>query len=161
MATGDTLAAWGPPSAIPPATGYATLDVRNGHVVLDFDADADEAAIFTGAYPAHYGGGDLLVELLWAATSATSGNVKWLASIENTSGSDIDADAFGSAASATAATSGTSGALTNTSLTVVAANAGSPQAGDAFRVKVVRDADDAADTMAGDAELIAVHLYED
>jgi hypothetical protein len=161
MAIGDTLAAWGPPAAIPPSSGYATLDVRNGHVVLDFDAAADEAAIFEGVYPAHYGGGDLRIELLWAATSATSGNVKWLASLENTSDADIDADAFGSAASGTAATSGTSGALTKTSLNVTAANAGSPLAGEAFRLKVVRDADDAADTMTGDAELIAVHLHED
>jgi hypothetical protein len=160
MAAGDTLAAWGPVAAIPPASGYATIDVRNARAVLDFDAAADEAAMFEGVYPAHYGGGDLRIELWWAATSATSGNVKWLASIENTSGIDIDSDSFGSTSSETAATAGTAGVLTQTSLAISATSAGNPQAGDAFRIKIARDAADAADTMTGDAELVAVHLYE-
>lgn len=160
MAVGDSLAAWGAIASVPPASGYATLDVRNGHVVLDFDAAADEVIIFSGVYPAHYASGDLNIDLVWGATSATSGNVKWLTSVENTSLTEMDADGFGSAASTTGAASATNGGLTKTTLSISAANAGDPQAGDAFRIKVIRDADDAADTMAGDAELIAVHLRE-
>jgi hypothetical protein len=160
MASGDTLGVWGAIAASPPAAAFATLDVRNGHVVLDFDAGADEAMVFAGVYPAHYAGGALNVDLFWAATSATSGNVKWLVAIENTSPSDLDADAFGSASSATGSASATNGVVTKTTVSVSASNAGSPQAGDAFRVKVTRDADDASDTMAGDAELLAVHLRE-
>lgn len=33
-------------------------------------------------------------------------------------------------------------------------------AGEAFRLKVTRDADNASDTMAGDAELIGVEIKE-
>jgi hypothetical protein len=160
MATGDTLAIWTPTANSPPATNYATLDVRNGHAVVDFDASADEAAIFGGVFPAHYGGGDLALDLLWAATAATSGNVVWNAAAENTADTDIDGDDFGSASSAAAAASATSGGLSKTTLTISAANAGDPTAGDAFRIKVTRDADNAADTMTGDAELVAVHLRE-
>jgi hypothetical protein len=160
MATGDTLGIWGPLAALPPASGYATLDVRNGHAVLDFDAAADETIVFTGLVPAHYGGGDLTVELHWTSTSATSGNVRWLAAMEKTSGTDIDADAFGTASAATGAAPASSGTLAKTTLTVSAANAGNPVAGDALRLKVTRDADDAADTMSDDAELWAVHLSE-
>jgi hypothetical protein len=160
MAAGDTLAVWGALGGAPPATGFATLDVRNGHAVLDFDADADEAMVFAGLYPAIYAGGDLSVDLYWAATSATSGNVKWLAALERTSAGDLDADSFGTASTATAATSATNGGVTKTSLSVSSANAGSPQASDAFRLKVSRDADDAGDTLTGDAELLAVHVRE-
>jgi hypothetical protein len=160
MATGDTLAIWGPLAGLPPTSGFASLDVRNGHVVLDFDAAADESALFGAILPAHYGGGDLTVELHWTSTSATSGNVRWLAAAEKTTGTDIDADGFGSASAATAAAPTSAGALIKSTLTVSAANAGNPAAGDALRLKVTRDADHAADTMAGDAELWAVHLLE-
>jgi hypothetical protein len=160
MAAGDTLAYWGAIAGAPPAAGFATLDVRNGHVVLDFDAGADEAMVFGSVYPAQYAGGGLSVELTWAATSATSGNAKWLVALENTSSGDLDADAFGTASSATAATAGTSGGVAKTAISVSHSNAGSPAAGDAFRLKVTRDADDAADTLSGDVELLAVHLRE-
>ncbi len=160
MASGDTLAIWGPVAAMPPSSGYATLDVRNNHVVLDFDAAADESSIFACVYPAHYSGGDLTIDLFWAATTATSGNVRWQVAVENSTDTDIDADGFGTATAATAATSATSGLLTKTTLTVSAANAGAPAAGEALRLKVIRDADDAADTMAGDAELWAIQLRE-
>lgn len=160
MATGDTLAIWGPLAALPPASSYATLDVRNGHLVLDFDAAADESMVFGGVLPAHYGGGDLDIELHWTSTSATSGNVRWLAALEKTSGTDIDADGFGTASSASAAAPAAAGTLTKSTLSVSAADAGNPTAGDALRLKVTRDADDAADSMTGDAELWAVHLRE-
>lgn len=161
MASGDTLAIWGPLAAMPPGSGFATLDVRNAHAVLDFDAASEESTVFGGVLPAHYGGGGALgIELHWSATTATSGNVRWQAAIENTTDTDIDANGFGAASSATAATATTSGNLTRTTLSVSAANAGSPVAGEALRVKVIRDADDAADTMADDAELWAVHLRE-
>jgi hypothetical protein len=160
MALGDTLVIWGPLSGLPPASGYATLDVRNGHAVLDFDAAADESVVFGAVLPAHYGGGDLAIELHWTSTSATSGNVRWLAAVEKTSGADIDADGFGTASAATAAAPASAGTLTKTTLNVSAGAAGNPAAGDALRLKITRDADDAADTMADDAELWAIHLSE-
>jgi hypothetical protein len=160
MAAGDTLAVWGPVAGLPPASNYATLDVRNAHAVLDFDAAVDESMVFAGVLPSHYGGGDLTIELHWASTSATTGNVRWLAALEKASGADIDADSFGAASSATGAAAASSGTLTKTALSISAASAGNPAAGDALRLKVTRDADHAADTMADDAELWAVHLRE-
>jgi hypothetical protein len=160
MASGDTLAVWGPTAATPPATLYATLDVRNGHVVLDFDASAEESAIFGGVFPRNYGGGNFEVDLIWAATIATSGNVKWNVAAENTTDADLDADGFGAAATAASPTAAASGALTKTTMSFSTASVGSPAADEAFRLKVTRDADDAADTLTGDAELWAVHLRE-
>ena len=48
-ASGDTLAAFGVAANQPPATNYAAVSVRNGHLVLAFDhrmSDGMRAAAF-------------------------------------------------------------------------------------------------------------------
>lgn len=141
----------------PPSTAFATLDTRNSIAVLDFDASSDENAVFVGIMPeaASLGSG-LIVRLHWMATSATSGNVRWGVQFER-SNTDLDADSFDTAVEATAATNGTSGIITTTAITVTTIDG--ITAGDVFRLKVFRNADDATnDTMTGDAELVAVEV---
>jgi hypothetical protein len=90
------------------------------------------------------------------ATSATSGNCRWGVQIERCT-TDLDADSFDTATEATGAANGTSGIATLTSITVTAIDGFT--AGDTFRIRVFRNADDATnDTMTGDAELIAVEI---
>ncbi len=135
--------------------------MRNGHVVADFDADANETMYFSSVLPAYYAGGNITCKLHWMATSATSGNVRWRAEFERleAGGPDLDAGDFQTAAEATGAASATSGKLTVTSITLSALD--SAAAGDAFRVAITRVADDGTnDTMTGDAELLAVELVE-
>lgn len=162
MASGNTLFQFTAGDNEPPASGYATFDTRNGIRVLDFDAASIEAAIFRGVLPSHYAGGGLTLDLYWMATTATSGDVKWgVAYEENDPGNnDLDADAFGTESTAIGTTNGTSGKVTKTTITITHANMGSPAAGDPFRLKVRRVASDAADTMTGDAELLAAHAKE-
>ena len=141
----------------PPATAFATLDTRNSIAVLDFDAATDENAVFVGIMPeaASLGSG-LIVRLHWMATTATSGNVRWGVQFER-SNTDLDSDSFDTAVEATAAANGTSGILTTTAITVTTIDG--ITAGDVFRLKVFRNADDATnDTMTGDAELVAVEV---
>jgi hypothetical protein len=141
----------------PPSTAFATLDTRNSIAVLDFDAATDENAVFVGIMPeaASLGSG-LIVRLHWMATTATSGNVRWGVQFER-SNTDLDADSFDTAVEATAAANGTSGILTTTAITVTTIDG--ITAGDVFRLKVFRNADDATnDTMTGDAELVAVEV---
>ena len=142
----------------PPASAFATLDTRNSIAVLDFDAATDENAVFVGIMPeaASLGSG-LIVRLHWMATSATSGNVRWGVQFER-SNTDLDTDSFDTAVEATAAAAnGTSGILTTTAITVTTIDG--ITAGDVFRLKVFRNADDATnDTMTGDAELVAVEV---
>lgn len=45
MASGDTLLIFTPQCNEPPAVDFATLDLRNSHLVLDFDATAIESAV--------------------------------------------------------------------------------------------------------------------
>jgi hypothetical protein len=141
----------------PPATAFATLDTRNSIAVLDFDDTTDESAVFVGIIPeaASLGSG-LKIRLHWMATTATSGNVVWDVSLERMT-TDLDSDDFGTIASGTAAANGTSGILTVTEITLTTID--SVTAGDAFRLKVTRDANNASDTMASsDAELVAVEV---
>lgn len=162
MASGNTLAVFVPQHGVPPASNYATQDLRNVHPCLDFDAAAEETISFNGVLPSAYAGGGLTIDLFWGSTSATSGDVVWGAAYEemDAGNNDLDADAFGAESTGTGTANGTSGKLTKTTITITHANMGSPAAGDPFRLKIARKAADAADTMAGDAELFAVHCKE-
>lgn len=75
MATTDSLVIFRPYDNEPPASNYATLDTRNGYLVLDFDDTTDESAIFRGFMPRNYAGGGLTVTVGWMAISATSGTI--------------------------------------------------------------------------------------
>jgi hypothetical protein len=124
--------------------------------VLDFDAATDESAVFAGVIPeaASLGSG-LKIRLHWMATTATSGNCIWDVSLERMT-TDLDSDSFDTIASATTATSGTSGIVTVTEITLTTID--SVTAGDGYRLMVTRDADNASDTMTGDAELVVVEV---
>ena len=157
MASGDTLLAFSPLADEPPATGYATFDTRNGHPVLDFDAASRESAVFSGVLPHHYSGGGLTVVLVWAATSATQEltYVKWSVALErlNAPGNGLDVDSFAAAVDLCAAPTVDCGKLRYTQLYLAGAALDGLEPGEALRLKITREADDAQDTMSGDAEL--------
>ena len=140
----------------PPSTAFATLDTRNSIAVLDFDDTTDESAVFVGIMPegASLGSG-LKIRLHWMSTNQTSNNVVWDVSLERMD-TDLDADSFATIASGAAAANGTSGILTVTEITLTTID--SVTAGDAFRLKVTRDANNASDNMSNDAELVAVEV---
>jgi hypothetical protein len=141
----------------PPATAFATLDTRNSIAVLDFDDTTDESAVFVSIIPegASLGSG-LKIRLHWMSTNQTSNNVVWDVSLERMT-TDLDADSFDTIASGTAAANTTqSGILTVTEITLTTID--SVTAGDGFRLKVTRDANNASDTMTGDAELVVCEV---
>lgn len=150
---------WGPLTNETPATAYATPDVRNGRAILDFDATTDESAVFSAVLPFEYAGSGVRVYLYWSASTATSGDVVWNAAIERTDLSvlDIDADSFAAAQAATTTAPSTSGMVVRTTINISnGAQMDSLAAGELFRLKITRDADNASDNMTGDAELIRV-----
>jgi hypothetical protein len=153
-----TLATFTPRDHQPPATAFATLDTRNSIAVLDFDPTTDESAHFVSIIPegANLASG-LKIRLLWTATSATSGDCVWDASLERLN-TDIDSDSFDTLASVTTTTNATSGIPNSSEITLTTID--SVTAGDGFRLKITRDANNASDTMTGDAELIAVEVQQ-
>ncbi|MHC4500358.1 MAG: hypothetical protein ACYS21_14740, partial [Planctomycetota bacterium] len=102
MASGDTLLIFTPLHNEPPASNYATLDIRNQHPVLDFDAATNESAVLTGVMLRNYTGGGITVYLHYAMSSAISGDVDWDVAFERIGDGqqDIDSDGFASAKSA-------------------------------------------------------------
>lgn len=151
-----TLAVFNARDNQPPAAAFATLDTRNSIALLDFDDTTDESAIFLGIIPeATVLTSGLSIRLIWTATTATSGNCVWDASLERMT-TDIDTDSFGAAASVTATTNATSGVPNYSTITLTTID--SVTTGDGFRLKINRDANNGSDTMVGDAELIAVEV---
>lgn len=164
-ASGDFLATFTSLANEPPASAFATIDLRNSHIVLDFDGATDEEAVFSGVLPANYASGGLTIDTFWSFTSATSGNLRVQAAIEriDTSSLDIDADSFASFQSAGGTAPGTSGQVIKVSVTMTdGAQMDSLAASETFRLKIRRDADGTSgtDDITTDAELLAVDIKE-
>lgn len=163
MASGDTLATFTALAGIPPASNYATQDLRNVHPVLDFDTTTEESIYFEGVLPRNYSGGGLTAYVHWMASTATSGGVVWGGSIErhDASSLDLDADSFATEQTGTGTAPGTSGMILVTSITFSSgANMDSLAVGESFRLKIARKVSDGSDTMAGDAELFKIEIKE-
>jgi hypothetical protein len=162
MASGDTLLIFTPLHNEPPASNFATLDVRNQHPVLDFDAATNESTIFSAVMPRNYGGGGITVYLHYAMTSATSGDVDWDAAFERIGDGQQDIDSDGFAATKSADNNTVPGTCGHVDIVNIAFSNGaeidSIAVGEAFRLKITRDA--VSDTAAGDAELLFVELKE-
>lgn len=151
-----TIAIFTPRDNQPPASSFATLDTRNSIAILDFDDASTEGSIYVGVIPeAAVLTSGIIVSLRWMATTATSGNVRWSVSFERCN-TDLDTDSFDTATAATATTNGTSGIVTVTDITCTTID--SLAALDLYRVRIQRLGGDGADTMTGDAELVAVEL---
>ena len=160
MASGDLMVQWGALANEAPASGYATFDQRNGQPCLDHDAAATEGCVFSGILPGNYAGGGLTVYIVWAASTATSGNVVWGSAIERRN-TDNDTDSFATQQTATGAANGTSGIFTTTSIAHSSgANMDSLAANEPFRVQVQRLGANGSDTMTGDAEVYSVYVRE-
>lgn len=163
MASGDTLLIFTPLHNEPPSSDYATLDTRNSHPVLDFNASApNESAIFSAVMPRSYAGGGVTVYTHYAMSMATSGDIDLDVAFERIGDQqlDIDADGFAAANSVdNTAVPGTSGLVDIASVAFTdGAEMDSVGAGDGFRLKLTRDA--ASDTASGDAEVLFVEIKE-
>jgi hypothetical protein len=160
VASNETLCIWNALGNEPPATGYATLDQRNAHAILDFDAAATEGAMFSAVLPRNYAGGGITVTLTWMASTATSGAVFWGTAFERMN-TDLDADSFATQVTGASTANGTSGIITTVALAHTnGASIDSIAVGDAFRLQVQRIGGNGGDTMTGDAELLTVELRE-
>lgn len=162
MASGDTLLIFTAANNVPPAATPATVDTRNGHLLLDFDPTTNETAVFEGVMPQNYAGGGVTVLLHYAMSIATSGDIDWDVAFERIGDQvqDIDTESFAAAQSVDNTTvPGTSGLVDVVSIAFTdGAQMDSVAAGEAFRLACTRDA--VSDTAAGDAELLRVEIRE-
>ncbi len=149
-----------------PVACFATMDIRNGVNVLDFDATVNELAMFSGFMPRNYSGSSGITVTVGAMSStATTGDMSWalfLMSItDNVDDMDVKnfADPQVNQAVDAAATLGAVRYFTITHTD--GAQMDSIAAGEFFRVLLMRDAQDGAnDDMAGDAEFVGLEIKE-
>lgn len=163
MPSGDTLVVLTPQSNQPPSSNFAIPDTRNDHLVLDFDAATDESAIFPIVIPNHYAATTgITVTVVWLASTATSGNVIWDGSWERHEDdiTDLDADSFAAVQSVTATAASASGEPQYSDIVFTNAQIDGLLVNESGRFKLTRDADNASDTMAGDAEILRVIVRE-
>lgn len=170
MASGDTIAVFEATAAVPTATAGATIGRRSGgstpaeqFYILQFDAASDQSADLRDIMPQHYGGGGLTCRIVWGAATATTGNVVWnlaFRSIEDDT-EDIDSSHTYTANAVTDAAPTASGEYTAAVITFTdGADMDSVGAGDPFILRITRDANNGSDTMAGNAEVIAIEIRE-
>lgn len=165
MASGDSLIQFSALNNQPLAANFATFDTRNNHPVLDFDADTDETAVFSGVMPQNYAGTTgVTVYIHWSASTATANDVAWDVAFERIGDGqqDIDSDGFAANNSVIDTAPGTSGFVTIASVSFTdGADMDSVAAGEKFRLRITRDADNVSDDdMTGDAELHKIEIRE-
>lgn len=162
MASGDTLLVFTPLHNEPPASNPATLDIRNQHPVLDFDAATDESAVFSAVMPRSYSGNGITTYHHYAMSTATSNTIDWDGAFERIGDQqlDIDGDSFAAVQSVDNTTvPGTSGLVDIVAITFTnGAQMDSIAVGEGFRYKATRDASN--DDASGDAELLFVEIKE-
>lgn len=165
MASGNTLATFTPHSNMPPSSAFATFDIRNGYLVLDFDDTTDESAVFSGFMPRNYAGGGITVTVGWMATSATTGTISLDVAFMSITddADDLDTKSFASPNNVNPTTASASGEVKYTTVTFTdGADMDSVLAGEAFFMKITRDANGttSTDNMTGDMELLFVEIKE-
>lgn len=147
-----------------PSSNGATIYYRgDGRPILLFDSATQEAAQFSSAAPRYYAGGNLIVDLTWAAV-ATSGNIGWDVTFEKLviGTDDTDSTSWATAQTVTATSvPATSGVLKQSSVTITAGAAGTDSiaAGDFYRLRVRRDVS-VSGNATGDAQLFLVQIRE-
>lgn len=173
MASGDSLLVFLPEMNRPPDDDIATLDQivtsstdepDNVAACLDFDDGAtNEFAQFAGVMPEHYGGGGLTCTIIWRSASATSGVCRWEIAFKSITDDVDDHDSKASAAAnaVNATTASAAGEFDYSNITFTdGADMDSVAAGEYFELRLNRDSADAADTLVGDAEFMALHITE-
>ncbi len=167
MASGDTLYVWEPKNADSPASATAaairtTINTTTPHPCLEFSASVDQSAILPGVMPQNYAGGGVTMHF-WCSAPIATNNFILDGFFERTpiDTQVLTSDSFAAAQSVTdAAPSATDRVVEPTIAHTSGAQMDSVVAGDMFRYKITRDADNASDNMAAVLRILRVEMRE-
>jgi len=142
----------------------AAAGAINARRTFDFDdglGAPDEQICCEGIMPEHYSGGDITVVLTWYGTDVALGDVKWDVSWERIEAGVLllTGDSFAGVQTSTVTQTAINVAL-ETPIVFTQAQADGIVPGDAYRILIMRDSNDAGDTCVGDVGLLAVHVYQ-
>jgi hypothetical protein len=160
MSANNTLLIFPAMAGEPPAEQWARPANWNDRPCLAFtdQTGQDETTYFHAIMPRHYTAGPILAKLHWSAPG--TGFVVWGAKVERLQAGTDDLDDDGFAAESTATSE-----ITTQDCPVIESiaidNLDGIEAGDLFRLAIRRLSSDGSDTLAGDAYLLAIELFED
>ncbi len=162
MASGESLGVWDALSSRSPGGGAPSFFQFNAEPALLFAETLDKTTYFYGLLPTNYSGGDIEIHLFWNTSNNTANDIKIDAAFERRQPGVYnidDGDSFGTA-STVILTVADDNLLHEDTVTITAANAGTPVAGEPFRFSISRNGSDVADTFLHQWLLFAVALFE-
>ncbi len=162
--TSNVIYQFTPGAASYPTANYATYQSVAGTNFpvnsLAFDANTEESVFFYFSSE-KYLSGNVDVDVKWYASTATSGNVVWGASVAcitpDADTQDITTKAFGAETTVLDTHLGTTGKRLH-SITTNLSNVDAIASGDWCVLKLARKAANASDTMTGDALVVEVDV---
>lgn len=167
MASGDAVVQI--QQIMPPGTTYATFDVRVGGStpaenipVHDFDAGASEYLDFLCKLEGYAGGG-LTFTIVWGASTATSGDVRWAIAVRRIADDAEDVDSSHTYVFNEVTDTAPSASGEYTYVTIAFTNGADMDSwaeGEMAIVRIYRDHDHGDDDMTGDAELLGLFGLE-
>lgn len=171
MASGDTLFILEPNNSYPldpnATVAQALYFSRSGWVTLAFPSGSgeDAAAEWSIVMPSEYSGSGVTASLFWTGATGVSANqVHWELTFENVTASSIDSMSFAVGATTSVDDDyNVSGAGVPQETVFTVANGAAMDgvvAGDIFRIRLLRDPDDASDDYAGDAQMLKMVFQE-
>lgn len=137
-----------------PAAAACITGTNTQKGVLDFDAATDESGQVSLALPSDWSG-NIDLKYKWLA-AATSGNVVWAVQTSCVADAETDDPSWNTASTVTDAAKGTTLQTNDASMTSITVTGCA--AGELLHLRLFRDADNASDTMTGDARLIGAEL---
>lgn len=156
--------------AIPAASFYSTTTAGAGDPVkveiaagfdvevVPFDAAADEHIQIAFPLPKAWNAGTITYKIHWKADTATTGNVIWAVKAVALSDGQLINTAFGTAVNVTDTVLGSITEVLTTAESGALTIGNTPSKEDLIYIDVSRDADNASDTMTGDAQLWVFEL---
>jgi hypothetical protein len=154
-----TINRWFANQGIQPYSNYALWGSYVSGAVLPYIAFNDTTAqsiFFIGIMPESVAlGSGVIIKLVWISSAAITGAVKWNVAMDRMVG-NISGDSYGAIATGTTTTSGAANTVNVTTITLTTLDG--TIAEDSYKLQVLRDAANAADTMVGDAWLHTVEI---
>lgn len=163
MASNDTLAYFFSPSGQQEthnsARGVFSAELGN-LFVLNFDDTNDEVIHFTGMIPKSYQNNGITVYIHWFSSDVVSGDVVWAVSLKKI-GANLTSNEFSEPVISASNVSNKKNSKVVTAVSLKHGNQmNSLSGGEFFKMAISRLASSNADTMVGDARLIAVEIRE-
>jgi hypothetical protein len=158
----NTLITLNPNKASFVGASAATAVTRNSRAFIAFDQTTDENVVFEHIWlTADYdSANNFRCEVDFICDGITSGAVRWCMEIESTATQDLDTDGYAAAVCANATCNATDGRASTAIITITSGQWDGGGKDIPYRIRLSRDADNAADTAAGDAQWFHVGVKQ-